>query len=435
MTLWNIPYAVWIGIWFVVGLFAGRFANRCIVRLPFRERIIASLRYLASKEERPRCYPAAKWYHWLPIIGTARMLGRSPYSGRRILSREPWIELLCGLLFALFYWYEIPASGVVHESCLATTHGPGLLVTGWADSLTMLHVRYLFHLILIVALVIATFIDFDYMIIPDGVTRPTTLLGFLFALIFGTLWIYPVWFRDPHRLSLISNLLPENWQWLFSGNQEYPLWIFDAPHWHGLAVALAGYIVGRSIILAVRVVAAWVLRREAMGFGDVILMEMIGCFIGWQAVIVVFFIAPVIALVSIVGVSLINLIRFRPMLPSHVPYGPFLSGGTLVTLLFWDKLFPFTDGIFSMGILVPILGAVLCVFLYATLQALQLLKRLIGISPYEVIVEEQWTSADQLAHFAGETIDTQHGSWRTTSWNGTHSGRGLQANNQWKGRP
>ncbi len=47
-----------------------------------------------------------------------------------------------------------------------------------------------------------------------------------------------------------------------------------------------------GVIWAVRVLGRWTLRMEAMGFGDVTLMAMIGTYMGWQASLVVFFLAP-----------------------------------------------------------------------------------------------------------------------------------------------
>ena len=52
----------------------------------------------------------------------------------------------------------------------------------------------------------------------------------------------------------------------------------------------AGLTLGRSGSWSVLVL----LRREAMGFGDVTLMAMIGAFLGWQAAVLTFFLAPVL---------------------------------------------------------------------------------------------------------------------------------------------
>ena len=53
--------------------------------------------------------------------------------------------------------------------------------------------------------------------------------------------------------------------------------------------ALVGLAVGGGVIWVVRMIGTAVLRREAMGFGDVTLMSMIGTFVGWQASLIVFF--------------------------------------------------------------------------------------------------------------------------------------------------
>ena len=42
-----------------------------------------------------------------------------------------------------------------------------------------------------------------------------------------------------------------------------------------------------------RLIGTFALRREAMGFGDVTLMMMIGTFLGWQACLILFFLVAV----------------------------------------------------------------------------------------------------------------------------------------------
>ena len=75
------------------------------------------------------------------------------------------------------------------------------------------------------------------------------------------------------------------------------IWSIGGPHWAGLASGLAGMVIGGGLVWLVRILASAVLHREAMGFGDVTLLAMIGAFLGWQAAVVVFFLAPLAAVV------------------------------------------------------------------------------------------------------------------------------------------
>ena len=53
-------------------------------------------------------------------------------------------------------------------------------------------------------------------------------------------------------------------------------------NWQGLLTALVGMAAGGGLVWLVRLIGGAALGREAMGFGDVTLMAMIGAFLGWQ---------------------------------------------------------------------------------------------------------------------------------------------------------
>jgi leader peptidase (prepilin peptidase)/N-methyltransferase len=71
-----------------------------------------------------------------------------------------------------------------------------------------------------------------------------------------------------------------------------------------------------------------VIPREAMGFGDVLFLMMIGAFLGWQAVILTVFAASVLGTLVSGATRLLGLAAWG----SKLPFGPYLAGGALVWL-------------------------------------------------------------------------------------------------------
>jgi leader peptidase (prepilin peptidase) / N-methyltransferase len=110
------------------------------------------------------------------------------------------------------------------------------------------------------------------------------------------------------------------------------VWGVGEQHWHGLFTALVGLAAGGGAIWSIRIVATWALRIEAMGFGDVTLMAMIGAFVGWQAVLIAFFLSPFAAIAIV-------LIRYVITKDTQTPYGPYLCAGTMLTIVFWDSVY------------------------------------------------------------------------------------------------
>ena len=145
------------------------------------------------------------------------------------------------------------------------------------------------------------------------------------------------------------------------------VWAAGGDGWRGLLTALVGMAGGGGIVWIVRVIATAVLRREAMGFGDVTLMAMIGTFIGWQGCLMVFFLAPLAGLV--VGVAQVIVLR-----DSEIPYGPFLCLATVVLILAWAPVWASARGVFALGWLIPVIVA-FCMVLMAVLLGLWMLLR------------------------------------------------------------
>jgi leader peptidase (prepilin peptidase)/N-methyltransferase len=107
-----------------------------------------------------------------------------------------------------------------------------------------------------------------------------------------------------------------------------PAWLATHQHWHGLAWSVTGALVGAILTLLVQYIAHWILDQPALGSGDVLLMAMIGSFLGWQPTLIAFALAPVLA----VGWGILARVLGRQAV---IPYGPFLAAGAIIVLFSW----------------------------------------------------------------------------------------------------
>ncbi len=94
--------------------------------------------------------------------------------------------------------------------------------------------------------------------------------------------------------------------------------------------AFLGSIAGGGFLFLVAIVGEWVLKKEAMGMGDVKMIAMIGSFVGWQGVIVTIFVGSLIGSIIFLPLN----IRKRRL----IPFGIFLAIGGLIAVYFRDPL-------------------------------------------------------------------------------------------------
>lgn len=426
-----VDYPLWFILLFVflLGSVFGSFLNVCIHRFPKHERLKDQLTGIWGRSNCPRCHTEILARDNIPILGWLLLRGKCRNCKLKISGRYPLVELCNGLLFVLVYLFELPRGLETFfdaQCCYEPDLGPQFLGSIWGEeAIVWMHLRYLFHMVLIEALVVATFIDLDLQIIPDGCTVPAMIFAVIASTVVGQLFLVPVWFGDESNRRMIEQLLPESMSWLAFKFDAIPF-AREHPFLHGFLVSIAGLIVGGGSIWAVRIIGFRALRREAMGFGDVVLMAAIGSFIGWQPVVTVFFLAALCAMAAVVAGLVFGWKR-------EIPYGPYLSLGTLLLILFWKEIWPYARSYFDLGVGIFFVGIVMCVSLFACLMMLQLFKRVLGIPLYEEEIAE-WTSADTLMHYAGEKIDEQQGQWRRPMWDGSLSGRGLKQNEIWRNR-
>ncbi|GAX62809.1 type II secretory system protein [Candidatus Scalindua japonica] len=92
---------------------------------------------------------------------------------------------------------------------------------------------------------------------------------------------------------------------------------------------MIGIFVSGGMIFLCGVIGKLVLKKDAMGFGDVKLMGVIGGFLGWKLGVATFFLAPLFGL-------LFGIPRLISKKGKMIPYGPFLSLAAFICLLFKD---------------------------------------------------------------------------------------------------
>ncbi len=83
---------------------------------------------------------------------------------------------------------------------------------------------------------------------------------------------------------------------------------------------------------------AWIglllFKKEAMGMGDVKYAALIGLILGWKAGIV----AMALAFFSAAAIILILFIIGKANVGQRIPFGPYMSVGTLLALFWYDPI-------------------------------------------------------------------------------------------------
>ncbi len=376
MIPYDLPAYFMLSWLFLYGAVIGSFLTVCVHRLPQHSSILAAWRSLIHNPSHcDRCEQKLLARDNIPIFGWLLLGGRCRFCQKSIPIKYPLIELVNGLLFVVVYALEVPLNHwtPIANSSLSCALSPTTFANAWDLSpLVIVNSRYLYHLILVEALFVASLIDWESMTIPDAVTVPALLAGVIGAATFGKFWIVPVWFQDVGIAQITVEWLPEAWRaaWL---TESVPGWIAAHPHIHGLAVSLTGLFVGGGIVWMVRGLAWLALRREAMGFGDVVFMAMVGSFIGWQAVIVAFFIAPALALIAALSMRTFRTGR-------EIPYGPYLSLGTMAVLLGWRWIWPCVEWYFSLGLLLIVIALAMTFAVLPLLLVWQQVKHCLKLS-------------------------------------------------------
>ncbi len=108
-----------------------------------------------------------------------------------------------------------------------------------------------------------------------------------------------------------------------------------AHSWSGLLWAFVAALGGAILLYLVRIGGRALFKKEALGFGDVKLIAMIGAFVGWKGVLLTIFLG---ALLGTIGGVIAMALSKKTREERLVPFGPFLMAAGLITFYFGEAL-------------------------------------------------------------------------------------------------
>jgi leader peptidase (prepilin peptidase) / N-methyltransferase len=233
-----------VGVAGAFGAIIGSFLNVCIHRLPRHQSIVW------PSSRCPVCAHTLSWYENVPIISYLALRARCRACRAPISPRYPIVEAITTAMFALAYWQ----------------YGPGILLAQ--------------RLLLGCALIVLFAIDLEHQLLPNAITLPGIVTGFLFS-------------------------------------------VFTEPGW---LASLIGIATGGGILFFIAEVYYRLRHEEGLGMGDVKMLAMVGAFLGWKLTIVTLMMASFAG--SIVGALLI--VSRRGGMKYALPFGTFLAVGAAV---------------------------------------------------------------------------------------------------------
>ena len=147
----------------------------------------------------------------------------------------------------------------------------------------------LIYYLFFTALLVVTFIDIDHRIIPNVITLPGI----------------PICFAASFALSTIT-----------------------------YREALLGILIGGGSLFLVAWIYSLITKKEGMGGGDIKLLAMMGAIVGWQGVLFTIFVASLVGTIA----GLAAMLQSRKGMKLAVPFGPFLSIGSMTYIFFGTPL-------------------------------------------------------------------------------------------------
>lgn len=207
----------------------------------------------------PKCKTAIKPWQNIPIISWLILKGKCASCSNPISARYPAVELITAVLS---------------------------LIVAYSFGATEQALLYIFVTWILVAL---TFIDIDYMLLPDQLTLPL------------------VW------LALIASVM------------GYTITPTDA-----IIGAACGYLSLWSVFWLFKLLTG----KEGMGYGDFKLLAVFGALLGWQSLLTIILLSSVVG--AIIGIALLSIQGKDKATP--IPFGPYLAIAGWIAMLWGNQI-------------------------------------------------------------------------------------------------
>jgi leader peptidase (prepilin peptidase)/N-methyltransferase len=137
------------------------------------------------------------------------------------------------------------------------------------------------------------FIDLDFQIIPDSLTLPGMVLGLLVSLL-------------PGGIGVMSSAI--------------------------------GLVVGGGALYLIALLGDALFKKESMGGGDIKMTAMLGAFLGWQKVLLIFISSAVFGLIVSAALMFFSAKLRKERI---IPFGPFLAMGAFLAMAYGDRIVRF----------------------------------------------------------------------------------------------
>lgn len=218
----------------------------------------------------PNCKRPVQAHENIPILSWLYLKGKCAGCGLKISIQYPLIELFTGIV-SVIIWHILFSPFVTPEK------------VGWQ------YISEFYMLLSLLILIPVAIIDIKHYIIPDSITLGGLVLSIAISFL-------------PGYLSPIQSLI--------------------------------GLLVGGGILYAAGLLGELILKKEAMGGGDIKLMAFTGALWGWKIALTSIVVGAFCG--AIIGLLLIVIKKSNK--DNMLPFGPFLALGIILSVFYSDQL-------------------------------------------------------------------------------------------------